>query len=69
MTIDPKLAGLLSDFFLDIAKAYFIAAFITPAISNSPSAVFAILSLTRTLLLAILFVLISWQLAKLEEKN
>jgi len=32
--IDPKLAGLLSDFFLDIAKAFFIASFITPELSH-----------------------------------
>lgn len=28
--IDKQWAGLLSDFFLDIAKAFFIATFITP---------------------------------------
>lgn len=28
--IDSKMAGLLSDFFLDIAKAFFVATFITP---------------------------------------
>lgn len=31
MKIDAILAKLLSDFFLDIAKAVFIAGFITPA--------------------------------------
>lgn len=33
--IDPRLAGLLSDFFLDISKAFFIATFITPKLEES----------------------------------
>jgi len=32
-TIDNKWATILSDFCLDIAKAYFIASFISPTIS------------------------------------
>jgi hypothetical protein len=31
-TIDNKWATILSDFCLDIAKAYFIAAFVSPSI-------------------------------------
>lgn len=34
MLIDRKLSKLLSEFFLDISKAWFIASFISPVILN-----------------------------------
>ena len=55
---DTKLAGLLSDFFLDIAKAFFIQSFITTAfIKGGISEYFLIW--TRGILNAILFIGIS----------
>lgn len=68
MALDSKLSRLLSDFFLDIAKAYFIAAFITPSITNTPTGFEAFLVLTRGLLNVILFLIVSWKFAKLEKK-
>lgn len=45
MLLDKKLAKLLSEFFLDISKAWFIASFISPVILNqSGFAVFTTLS-------------------------
>ncbi len=66
MKFDAKFAHILSDFFLDIAKAVFIGTFITPALSKASSELeFAIL-LTRGLSLVIIFLLISWEFSKLE---
>lgn len=63
MRVDAKLAGLLSNFFLDISKASFIAAFITPqAVKNVGEVV---ILLTKTFLAVTLSLLISWRLAQL----
>lgn len=69
MRFDPKLASLLSNFCLDISKAYFIAGFITPALSGITSVSLVILTLTKTLLSAILFLAVSWILARLGENK
>ena len=63
MVADGKLLNLLSDFCLDIAKAAFIAGFITPAVKASLT--LFLLLLTKYLLLAILFLYFAWQFAKL----
>ncbi len=68
MVLDPKLAGVLSDFCLDIAKAYFVAAFVTPPLSTGPVLV-TILMLLRGLIAAILFIVLSWQFLKLKDRS
>lgn len=65
MKIDAKLAKLLSEFFLDIAKAFFIATFVTPSLSGISSFIEILLVLTRGLLNAILFLVFAWYFAKL----
>lgn len=67
MTIDKTLARLLSNFFLDIAKAIVIATFITPSFSGASIYEWLAL-LTRGLVSATFFLLVSWWLAKEEEK-
>lgn len=66
MKIDSKLARILSDFFLDLAKAAFVGTFITNAFSPGQTLGAIIFTLTRALVSVILFLLISWQLARLE---
>ena len=68
MILDKKLAGLLSNFCLDIAKAYFVATFITPSLTGSYGSLEISLVLIRGLLAVIMFLHLSWQFAKLEEK-
>ena len=68
MILDSKLARILSNFCLDIAKAFFVVAFITPPLS-ADSIWQTILMLTRGVIGAIVFILLSWQFAKLEEKR
>lgn len=68
MTIDSKLAHLLSDFFLDIAKAYFIGTFVTPSLIGSNTLVQIIGILTKGMLAVILLLIISWKFAKLEKE-
>ncbi len=68
MIIDPKLAGILSNFCLDIAKAYFIAAFVTPPLSAG-SVLVTMLMLIRGLIAAILFIVLSWQFLKLKDRS
>ena len=63
MKFDSKLSGLLSDFFLDIAKASFIAAFVTPALSATTSVSGVMLVLIRGLLNVILYLYLAWLLA------
>ncbi|MBU0569876.1 hypothetical protein KKB40_03785 [Patescibacteria group bacterium] len=68
MLLDSKLAHILSDFFSDIAKAYFVATFVTPPTNHirTIAGIFAIL--LRGLASVILFLIVSWQFAKLEDK-
>jgi|GEM_PF-4332072 len=68
MYIDKTLARLLSDFFLDIAKAFFIATFITTSFSNISSFSEILLVLTRGIANVILSLLLAWKLAKFKEK-
>lgn len=69
MEIDAKLAHLLSSFFLDIAKAAFVATFITPSLLQATSLVEIASLLTRGLINVILFLFLSWQLAQFEERT
>ncbi len=65
--IDSKLARILSDFCLDIAKAYFISAFVTAPI-NSSSLSLTILALLKGLIAAILFIVLSRQFLEFEKE-
>lgn len=67
MILDRKLAGILSNFCADIAKAYFVVTFVAPPLSNSSWEF--ILMLTRGLVAVIVFILLSWRFSKLEEKG
>ena len=69
MRIDKKLLHLLSDFFLDIAKAFFIASFVTPSLSGVSSFLEISVILTRGVVSATLFIYMSWVLAKMEEEQ
>lgn len=70
MILDPKLANILSNFCLDVAKAYFVATFITPSLSGPPSLPEILVVLTKGLLNVIVFLGLSWQFSKLgDEKN
>lgn len=68
MILDSKLAGILSNFCLDIAKAYFVAAFVAPPLSTG-SVLVTILMLIRGLIAAILFIVLSWQFLKLKDRG
>lgn len=68
VVIDSKLARILSDFFSDIAKAYFIATFIAPSLTGA-SAFELVLLLTKGLVNVILFLVLAWLLSKMEDKN
>lgn len=63
MLIDRKLSKLLSEFFLDISKAWFIGSFITAPLSNFDSLSSFLGILTRGFLNVILFMYMSWTLA------
>ena len=65
--IDSKLTGLLSDFFLDISKASFVATFVTPALGSVTSGSEILLVLTRGLMNVILYLYLSWLLAGYNE--
>ena len=69
MRIDPKLASLLSGFFLDVSKASFIGTFITPYFSNLPTYFDLFTVLTKGLIGAILALIIAWLFAKLAEEK
>lgn len=66
MTIDSKLAHLLSDFCLDVAKANFIATFIIPSFGHIDNGPGLIAILTRGTILVTLFLAFSWGFAKSE---
>lgn len=68
MVLDKKLAGILSNFCLDIAKAYFVVAFVTPPLSSG-SVLLTTLMLIRGLVAAILFIVLSWQFLKLKDRS
>ncbi len=65
--MDPKLARILSDFCLDIAKGFFIATFVTPAISEVSSWWVVALILIKGLFAVTMGLLFAWKFAKLEE--
>ncbi len=67
MILDSKLAGILSSFCADIAKAYFVATFVTPSLSGTSTWWEILLILTKGLVFVIVLIALSWQLAKLEE--
>ena len=60
------MAGILSNFCADIAKAYFIAAFITPILNSSTSWLEIIFVLIRGLIAVTILIIMSWRFAKLE---
>jgi hypothetical protein len=62
--VDSKLLQLLSDFFLDIAKAWFIAVFVTLDPTRLSTLPDALLFLTKGLLNVTLYLYLSWTLAK-----
>jgi len=66
--VDAKLASIMSNFCLDIAKAYFIATFVTPSLTSVSTGWEFVWILLRGLLNVILFLLASWQLAKLGDQ-
>jgi hypothetical protein len=68
MKLDRTMANLLSDLFLDIAKAYFIATILTPPISHVTSFWEIVLILTRGSFIGILYLLLAWQFAKQKDK-
>lgn len=59
MIIDQKMASLLSDFFLDIAKAVFIATFIAPPLQRIGNLLDILLIFTKGLLGVIAFLYLS----------
>lgn len=66
--IDNKWAAILSDFCLDIAKAYFIASFISPTISiyiKSPAEF--LLLLTKGMANVIIFLALSRYLLQVKK--
>ena len=63
MVLDRKLSKLLSEFFIDISKAWFVASFITAPLSNFDNLTMFLESLTRGLLNVILFMYMAWMLA------
>lgn len=68
MKVDAKLTAILSDFCLDIAKAFFVATFVTPSLSGISSLLGILFVLTKGFLNVILFLVASWQLAKLGDR-
>jgi hypothetical protein len=66
MKLDAKLCALLSDFFLDIAKAYFIATFITPVVEKT-SFWDGLFLLTKGIVGVSILLWVAWQLTKLEK--
>ncbi len=67
MILDAKLAGILSNFCADVAKGFFAATFITPALSETIDGWEVILILTKGLFTVTMFLLAAWKFAKLEE--
>jgi uncharacterized integral membrane protein len=57
--IDSKSATLLSDFFLDMSKAYFIATFISPQLSNSKNLSLQLEILIKGILTTILLLVLA----------
>lgn len=66
--MDERLAKILSSFFLDIAKAYFIGTLVTSSFNNEPAAVDNSI-LIRGISSVILFLFLSWICAKNEDKK
>lgn len=69
MRMDRKLAHLLSDFCLDMAKAVAIGTFITPSLSGMTSTSELVSLLTRGVASATMFLGFAWYLAKREERE
>lgn len=67
--IDATFARLLSEFFLDIAKAYFIGTFVTTSISGVFSLPDFLLILTKGIGNVIVFLWLAWIFAKLKERK
>ena len=63
MFLDRRLSKLLSEFFLDISKAWFVASFVTAPLSSFDNLSMFLGSLTRGLLNVILFMYMAWMLA------
>lgn len=68
MILDSKLAGILSNFCLDIAKALFVTTFVTPSLSGLSLGWELSLALTRGLAGVTIAIILSWQFTKLEEE-
>lgn len=68
MILDKKLAGILSNFCADIAKAYFVATFVTPALSGLTIWWEVMFVLIKGSVFVIVFLLASWHLARVEDK-
>jgi hypothetical protein len=64
LVLDTKLAALLSDFSLDIAKAWFIAIFVSMDPTKISTFSAALWFLTKGLANVTLFLYLSWVLAK-----
>lgn len=68
MFLDAKLAKILSGFFADIAKAYFASIFISQTSEKFTNYFEVVIYLTKGALVVILFLLLSWEFSKMEEK-
>ena len=68
MVLDTKLAGILSNFCLDIAKVYFAVTFITPSLGGLSNWWEVVFMLTKGMASVTIAILLSWQFAKLGEK-
>jgi hypothetical protein len=60
MLIDRKLSNILSEFFLDISKASFIAMFITSPTTDYGDIYNTVIVLTRYIFGVILFMYLAW---------
>lgn len=69
MVLDAKLAGILSNFCLDISKAFFVATFVTPSLSGLYYWFEILLVLIKGTIFVTIFILLSWQFAKLGENK
>lgn len=67
--MDIKTARLLSDFFLDISKAYFISGFVAPYVQQTNNSAQIMIFLIRSFLNVIMCLLISRLLLEVRNLN
>ena len=69
MIIDQKMAGLLSDFFLDMAKAIFITTFIAPPLQKVENPFEIMLTFGKGILTVVIFLTISRRFLQIRSKK